>query len=205
MVYRANGINKICVYIRAFFSGEYSFHFFYFYGGVKVITELFINEQIRDKEVRVIDTDGAQLGIMSSKDAQRLADEKKMDLVKIAPQAKPPVCKIIDYGKYRFDLAKKEKEARKKQKIVELKELRLSPSIGVHDLQVKEKQAVEFLQDGDKVKVSIRFKFRREMVNLQASTQILLDFAKKLEAYGIVEKLPKLEAKSLAMFMAPKA
>ena len=124
------------------------------------ITELMINEQIRDKEVRLIGEDGEQLGIVSSKEAQALADEKKLDLVKIAPTAKPPVCRIMDYGKFKFDQAKKEKEARKKQKTIDTKELRLSPNIDTHDIQVKVKKAIEFLKDGDKVKVSIRFRGR---------------------------------------------
>ena len=119
-----------------------------------------INEQVRDKEVRLIDDEGNQLGIVSSKEAQKLADERHLDLVKIAPNAKPPVCKIMDYGKYRFDQAKKEKEAKKKQKTVDVKELRLSPSIDTHDVQVKVKKAIEFLKNGDKVKISIRFRGR---------------------------------------------
>jgi len=124
------------------------------------ITELMINEQIRDKEIRLIDENGEQLGIVSSREAQKIADERKLDLVKIAPTAKPPVCRIMDYGKYKFDQAKKEKEARKKQKTVDVKELRLSPSIDTHDVQVKVKKANEFLKDGDKVKISIRFRGR---------------------------------------------
>ena len=108
-----------------------------------------INEQIRDKEIRLIDEEGNQVGLISSRDAQKLADEKKLDLVKIAPNAKPPVCKIMDYGKYRFDMIKKEKEAKKKQKVIEVKELRLSPNIDTHDVQVKVKKAIEFLKNGD--------------------------------------------------------
>ena len=162
-----------------------------------------INEQIRDKEVRLIDDAGEQLGIVSSKEAQRLADEKKLDLVKIAPTAKPPVCRIMDYGKYRFDQAKKEKEARKKQKTVDVKELRLSPSIDTHDIQVKVKKAIEFLKDGDKVKISIRFR-GREIGHSKTAVAILESFANDVAEYGTIDKPPKMEARSLVMFLAPK-
>jgi len=162
-----------------------------------------INEQIRDKEVRLIDYDGSQVGVVSSKEAQKLADERKLDLVKIAPAAKPPVCRIMDYGKYRFDMAKKEKEAKKKQKVIDIKELRLSPSIDTHDVQVKVKKAIEFLQDGDKVKVSIRFR-GREIGHLKSGETILNDFAAQISEVGVVDKAPKMEAKSLVMFLAPK-
>lgn len=167
------------------------------------ITELMINEQIRDKEVRLIDENGEQLGIVSAKEAQNIADEKKLDLVKIAPTAKPPVCRIMDYGKYKFDQAKKEKEARKKQKTVDVKELRLSPSIDTHDVQVKVKKAKEFLQNGDKVKISIRFR-GREIGHSKAGMTILENFAKETEEFGVVDKQPKMEGKSLVMFLAPK-
>ena len=163
-----------------------------------------INEQIRDKEVRLIDQEGEQVGIVSSKEAQRLADEAKLDLVKIAPNAKPPVCRIMDYGKYRFDMAKKEKEAKKKQKVIDIKELRLSPNIDTHDVQVKVKKAIEFLKDGDKVKVSIRFR-GREIGHSKTAVTILEDFASQISEFGIVDKAPKMEAKSLVMFLAPKA
>lgn len=162
-----------------------------------------INEQIRDKEVRLISETGEQLGVFSSRDAQKLADEKKLDLVKIAPNAKPPVCRIMDYGKYKFDQAKKEKEARKKQKTVDVKELRLSPSIDTHDVQVKVKKANEFLKDGDKVKISIRFR-GREIGHSKVGMQIMEDFAKATEEFGTVDKQPKMEGKSLVMFLAPK-
>ena len=167
------------------------------------ITELMINEQIRDKEIRLIDENGEQLGIVSSKEAQKIADERKLDLVKIAPTANPPVCRIMDYGKYKFDQAKKEKEARKKQKTVDVKELRLSPSIDTHDVQVKVKKANEFLKDGDKVKISIRFR-GREIGHSKVGMQILEDFAKATEEFGMVDKQPKMEGKSLVMFLAPK-
>lgn len=162
-----------------------------------------INEQIRDKELRLIDEDGSQLGIVSAKEAQKIADERKLDLVKIAPTAKPPVCRIMDYGKYKFDQAKKEKEARKKQKVIDIKELRLSPSIEEHDIQVKVKKAIEFLKSGDKVKVSIRFR-GREIGHTQGATEILEGFAKAVGEVGSIEKAPKMEAKSLVMFLEPK-
>lgn len=167
------------------------------------ITELVINEQIRDKEVRLIDDVGGQIGVISLKEAQKMADEKNLDLVKISPTAKPPVCKIMDYGKYKFDQTKKEKEARKKQKTVDIKELRLSPSIDTHDIQVKVKKAIEFLKDGDKVKVSIRFK-GREIGHAKTSSVILENFANDIAEFGVVDKPPKMEAKSMVMFLAPK-
>ena len=162
-----------------------------------------INEQIRDKEVRLIDENGEQLGIIAGKEAQAMADEKRLDLVKIAPGAKPPVCRIMDYGKYKFDQAKKEKEARKKQKTVDVKELRLSPSIDIHDVQVKVKKAIEFLKDGDKVKISIRFR-GREIGHSRAGLLILENFAKETEEFGVIEKDAKMEGRSLVMFLAPK-
>ena len=152
------------------------------------ITDLMINEQIRDKEIRLIDENGEQLGIMSSRDAQKIADERKLDLVKIAPTAKPPVCRIMDYGKYKFDQAKKEKEARKKQKTVDVKELRLSPSIDTHDVQVKVKKANEFLKNGDKVKVSIRFR-GREIGHSKAGMLILENFAKERNIKYVRDKM----------------
>ncbi len=168
-----------------------------------VISDLKINEQIRDKEVRVIGADGEQLGIMSAKEAYRLAQEAELDLVKIAPTAKPPVCKIIDYGKYRYEMARKEKEAKKKQKVVEVKEVRLSPNIDTNDLNTKINSARKFLTKGNKVKVTLRFR-GREMAHMQNSKHILDDFAKELEDVAIVEKAPKLEGRSIAMVLAEK-
>ncbi|MFI3231095.1 MAG: translation initiation factor IF-3 [bacterium] len=162
-----------------------------------------INEQIREKEVRVIADDGEQLGIISTKEAQAIADGKELDLVKISPTAKPPVCRIMDYSKYKFDKAKKEKEARKKQKVVSLKELRLSPNIDKHDVQVKVKKAIDFLKNGDKVKISIRFK-GREFGHTDIAKGIMNDFAEQVSEYGVVDKPPKMEARSMAMFLAPK-
>ena len=162
-----------------------------------------INEQIRDKEVRLIGEDGEQLGIMSSRDALKLAKEAELDLVKIAPGAKPPVCKIIDYGKYRYEMARKEKEAKKKQKIIEVKEVRLSPNIDVNDLNTKMTSARKFLQKGNKVKVSLRFR-GREMAHMQASRHILEDFAKEIGDIAVIDKPIKQEGRSLTMFLSEK-
>ena len=162
-----------------------------------------INEQIRDKEVRLIGADGEQLGIMSAREAYKLAQEAELDLVKIAPGAKPPVCKIIDYGKYRYELARKEKEARKKQKTVELKEVRLSPNIDTNDLNTNMNAARKFISKGNKVKVTLRFR-GREMAHVQASKHILDDFAEALADIAVVEKAPKLEGRSMGMVLAEK-
>ncbi len=153
-----------------------------------------INEQIRDKEVRVISENGEQLGIMSAKEAMKIAVEAELDLVKIAPTAKPPVCKIIDYGKYRYELARKEKEAKKKQKTVEVKEVRLSPNIEGNDLNTKVNNARKFIAKGNKVKVTLRFR-GREMAHVQTSKHILDDFANMLEDVAVIEKAPKLEGR----------
>lgn len=163
-----------------------------------------INEQIKEKELRIIGSNGEQLGIMSYKDAQDMADSKNLDLVKISPTAKPPVCKIMDYSKFKFDKAKKEKEARKKQKVVSVKELRLSPNIEKHDIQVKMKKAIEFLKNGDKVKISIKFR-GRELGHTNSAVHIMTDFAQEVSEYGVIEKAPKMEARSMAMFLSPKA
>lgn len=162
-----------------------------------------INEQIRDKEVRLVSEDGEQLGVMSAKEALNLAQEAELDLVKIAPTAKPPVCKIIDYGKYRYELARKEKEAKKKQKTVELKEVRMSPNIDTNDLNTKMNAAKKFISKGDKVKVTLRFR-GREMAHMQSSRHILDDFAKQLEDIAVVEKTPKLEGRSISMVLAER-
>jgi translation initiation factor IF-3 len=162
-----------------------------------------INEQIRDKEIRLVGEEGEQLGIMSSKDALNLAKEANLDLVKIAPTAKPPVCKIIDYGKYRYELARKEKEAKKKQKVTDVKEIRLSPNIDDNDLLTKANQARKFITKGDKVKVALRFR-GREMAHMGSSKQILDDFFSKLEDVAIVEKPAKLEGRSMIMFLTEK-
>ena len=162
-----------------------------------------INEQIRDKEVRVIGEDGEQLGIMSSKDALKLAKEAELDLIKIAPTAKPPVCKIVDYGKYRYEQVRKEKEAKKKQKTIDIKEIRFSPNIDTNDLNTKINQARKFLTKGDKVKVSIRFR-GRELAHTEIGVDILNNFAAQLEDVAVVEKPAKVEGRSMVMFLAEK-
>ena len=169
----------------------------------KTISDLLINEQIRDKEVRVIGEDGEQLGIMSVKEALALAEEAGVDLIKIAPTAKPPVCKIADYGKYKYDQMRREKEAKKKQKVVEVKEIRLSPNIDTNDLNTKANSARKFLTKGDKVKVSLRFR-GREMAHMNSSKHILDDFAELLADVAVVEKAPKVEGRSMTMFLTEK-
>ena len=169
----------------------------------KAISELFINEQIRDKEVRVIGENGEQLGIMSSREAMRLAEEADVDLVKIAPTAKPPVCKIVDYGKFKYEQTRKEKEAKKKQKVVEIKEIRLSPNIDTNDLNTKVNSARKFITKGDRVKVTLRFR-GREMAHMNTSKHILDDFAQALADVANVDKAPKVEGRSMTMFLAKK-
>ena len=169
----------------------------------KAISELMINEQIRDKEVRVIGEDGEQLGIMPVKEAQKLAEEAGLDLVKIAPTAKPPVCKIVDYGKFKYEQTRKEKEARKKQKVIEVKEIRLSPNIDTNDLNTKVNAAKKFLTKGDKVKITLRFR-GREMAHMNNSKHILDDFAASLSDIAVVEKPPKVEGRSMTMFLTEK-
>ncbi len=167
------------------------------------ISDLQINGQIRDREVRLIGVHGEQLGIMSARDAQKLADEAELDLVKVAPQAKPPVCKIIDYGKYRYEMSRKEKEAKKKQKTVEIKEIRMSPNIDGNDLNTKVNAARKFLAKGNKVKITLRFR-GREMAHVQASKHILEEFAEALSDVSTVEKAPKLEGRSMSLVLAEK-
>lgn len=162
-----------------------------------------INEQIRDKEIRLIGEYGEQLGVMSPKDALKLAKEANLDLVKIAPTAKPPVCKIIDYGKYKYELARKEKEAKKKQKTTEVKEVRLSPNIDDNDLNTKANMARKFITNGDKVKVTLRFR-GREMAHTASSKKILDTFYARLEDIAIVDKPAKFEGRSMIMFLSEK-
>ena len=162
-----------------------------------------INEQIRDREVRLIGTNGEQLGIMSAKEAMKLAMEAELDLVKIAPNAKPPVCKIIDYGKYRYELSRREKEAKKKQRTIEVKEVRLSPNIDENDLNTKVSAARKFISKGNKVKVTLRFR-GREMSHVAQSKHILDDFAQALADVSVVEKAPKVEGRSMTMFLTEK-
>ena len=162
-----------------------------------------INEQIRDREVRLIGENGELIGIMSAKEAYKLAQEAELDLVKIAPTATPPVCKIIDYGKYKYELARKEKEAKKKQKVIEIKEVRLSPNIEDNDLNTKVSAAKKFLEKGNKVKVTLRFR-GREMAHMASSKHILDDFAKMLEEVAVVEKPAKVEGRSMTLVLAQK-
>ena len=162
-----------------------------------------INEQIRDREIRLIGEDGEQLGIMSARDAMKLAREANLDLVKIAPTAKPPVCKIIDYGKYRYEQARREKEARKKQKTIEVKEIRLSPNIDTNDLNTKVNQARKCVSGGNKVKVAVRFR-GRELAHTAVGKTILEDFAQKLSDIAVIDKPAKLEGKSMVMFLVEK-
>ena len=163
-----------------------------------------INEQIRDREVRLIGENGEQLGIMSARDAFKLAQEAELDLVKIAPTAKPPVCKIIDYGKYRYELARKEKEARKKQKVIDVKEVRLSPNIDTNDLNTKVGAARKFLEKGDKVKVTLRFR-GREMAHQQIGMEVLNRVKDDLQELAVVESFPtKIEGRQMIMVLAPK-
>lgn len=169
----------------------------------KTISDLFINEQIRDREVRVIGADGEQLGVMPTKEAMRLAEEAGVDLVKIAPTAKPPVCKIVDYGKFKYEQARKDKEAKKKQKIVEIKEIRLSPNIDTNDLNTKVNAARKFIGKGDRVKVTLRFR-GREMAHMNTSKHILDDFAEALSDIAVMDKAPKVEGRSMTMFLAEK-
>ena len=162
-----------------------------------------INEQIRDREVRLIGEDGEQLGIMSAREAMKIAQEAELDLVKIAPAAKPPVCKIIDYGKFRYEQSRKEKEAKKKQKTVEIKEVRLSPNIDTNDLNTKVNNARKFISKGNKVKITLRFR-GREMAHVQQSRHILDDFAELLTDIAVVEKPAKLEGRNMSMVLTVK-
>ncbi|MFI3201475.1 MAG: translation initiation factor IF-3 [Eubacteriales bacterium] len=162
-----------------------------------------INEQIREKEIRLIGENGEQLGVMATSEAMRMAEEAELDLVKIAPTAKPPVCRIVDYGKFKYEQARKEKESRKKQKTIEIKEIRLSPNIDKNDLNTKISAAKKFIGKGDKVKVTLRFR-GREMAHMGTSKHILDDFAKELAEIAVVEKMPKVEGRSMIMFLTEK-
>jgi translation initiation factor IF-3 len=162
-----------------------------------------LNEEIRDKELRVIGAEGGQLGIMSAEEANRIAEEQGLDLVKISPNAVPPVCKIMDYSKFCFDQKKREKEAKKNQRVVEVKEIRMSPSIDTNDLNTKVKSALKFLGDGNRVKVSVRFR-GREMAHTDIGEKLLLDFAEACSEAATMEKNPKLEGRFMAIFLAPK-
>lgn len=162
-----------------------------------------INEQIRCKEVRVIGEEGQQLGVMTSREAMNLAKEAGVDLVMVSPSANPPVCRIVDYGKFKYEQLRREKEAKKKQKVVEVKEVRLSPNIDVNDLNTKCNAARKFIEKGNKVKVSLRFR-GREMAHVDTTKHILEDFAEKLSDVAVIEKAPKMEGRSMMMFLTEK-
>ena len=162
-----------------------------------------LNEDIRDSEIRLIGSTGEQLGIMSAAQAQRIADEQGLDLVKISPQATPPVCKLMDYGKFRFEQGKREKEAKKNQHVVEIKEIRMSPSIDVGDFNTKLKNAQKFLADGNRVKVSVRFR-GREMAHTDIGKDLLVRFAEQCAEVATLDKEPKLEGRSMSIFLSPK-
>ncbi|MCR4746605.1 MAG: translation initiation factor IF-3 [Lachnospiraceae bacterium] len=172
-------------------------------GRYKAISDLYINEQIRDREVRLIGEDGEQLGVMPVREALEKAREAELDLVKIAPNAKPPVCKIVDYGKYKYEQARREKDARKKQRIIDVKEIRLSPNIDTNDLNTKANAARKFLSKGDRVKVTLRFR-GREMAHMSASKHILDDFAESLADVAVVEKPAKVEGRTMTIQLAEK-
>ena len=169
----------------------------------KTISELFINDQIRAKEVRVIGVDGEQLGVMALSDAKKIAEDEGVDLVMIAPTAKPPVCRVVDYGKFKYEQLRKEKEARKKQKTVEIKEIRLSPNIDTNDLNTKVNAAKKFLEKGNRVKITLRFR-GRELSRMNQSRYILDDFAKELSDIAVIDKPSKVEGRSLVMFLSAK-
>ena len=165
--------------------------------------DLELNEGIRDREIRLIGADGSQLGIVSTRDALRMAEEQELDLVKIAPQAAPPVCKLMDYGKFRFEQQKKDKEAKKNQKVIDVKEIRLSLNIDTNDFNTKVSQAAKFVKAGHKLKVSIRFR-GREMAHTNLGLEVEKRFAEVLAEIAVVDKAPKLEGRSMQMFMSPK-
>ncbi|MGI5850483.1 MAG: translation initiation factor IF-3 [Clostridiales bacterium] len=165
--------------------------------------ELSVNEGIREREVRVIDANGDQLGIMAPRKAMEIAEQRQLDLVMVAPQAKPPVCRIMDYGKYRFEMAKREREARKNQRTISVKEVRLSASIEEHDMAVKAKHADKFLKAGDKVKVTIRFR-GREMAHTSIGYDVMNKFTKMVTQENVIERRPRLEGRSMIMILAPK-
>ena len=185
------------------YNSGYFARYFLLFMEVYIIKDLQINENIRSREVRLIDQDGNQLGVVPLRKALELAEESKLDLVNVAPKAKPPVCKIIDYGKYKYETIKKEKESRKKQKTINVKEVRLSPNIDTHDLEVKANRANKFLQNGDKVKVSVRFR-GRELGHTNIGRTVLNDFTELVSENGTVEKKPAMEGRSMVMFFVPK-
>jgi len=163
-----------------------------------------VNEEIRAKEVRVVSPEGEQLGIMSVRDALKIAQDKELDLVEVAPNAKPPVCRIMDYGKYRYEQSKREREARKKQKVIEVKEIRMTPKIESHDFQVKVKAAQKFLKDGDKVKAIIRFR-GREIVHAELGKSLLMQLYESVKDHALLEREPKIEGKNMIMILSRKS
>ncbi len=165
--------------------------------------DMMINEEIRDREIRLIGPEGGQLGIMSARQALDIAEEKELDLVKIAPTAKPPVCKLMDYGKYRFEQSKREKEARKNQKVISVKEVRLSPTIEEHDMQVRVRDCVKFLQNGDRVKVSIRFRGRM-ITHSDVGLQVMNEFFARVKDYAVQDRKPSTEGRTMTMMLSPK-
>lgn len=189
LIRRADNLSALILFWRCF--------------GISSIKELQINDGISDKEIRVVGNDGEQLGIMPTEKALQLAESSNLDLVKIAPQAKPPVCKIMDYGKYCFEQTKREKEAKKNQRVMELKEIRLSLNIDTHDFNTKVNHAVKFLEQGNRLKVSIRFR-GREMAHPEIGLNTMKDFAEAIADVGNVEKAAKLEGRQMLMFVAPK-
>ena len=168
-----------------------------------IISEIIIKEKIRDREIRVVDEEGNQLGVMSPREAMNIAREKNLDLIKIAPKAKPPVCKIMDFGKYKYEISKREKEAKKKQKTIDVKEVRLSPNIEEHDLNTKANQARKFLADGDRVKVALRFR-GREMAHRGSGREIMDNFYSKIEDIAMVDRAARLEGRNMVMFLSQK-
>ncbi len=179
--------------------------FLFWNGGASAISKVVhqLNEEIRDKEIRLISDSGEQLGIVSSEEALRIAEERGLDLVKISPQAVPPVCKLMNYGKFRFEQSKREKEARKNQHVVEIKEIRMSPGIDVGDFNTKLKNAQKFLADGNRVKVSVRFR-GREMAHTEIGRDLLVKFAESCAEVAAMDKSPKLEGRNMSMFLSPK-
>ena len=202
-------VNMNCIILRLFMRGTdlFLYSFLLYFWRCFVISnnkEHQINEEIRDKELRIIDADGTQLGIMSSKQALEIAYEKDLDLVKIAPQATPPVCRIMDYGKFCFEQAKREKEAKKNQKVMDVKEVRMSSTIDTNDFNTKVNQAVKFLNGGDKVKVSVGFR-KRTVAHPQFGEELLSKFKEAISEVGVVDKPSKMEGRSLVMFVSPKS
>ncbi len=189
---------RMFLYIRFYFVGRHSG------GEITISKEAMINEEIRDAEVRVIDETGAMLGILPIEEALRLAEERNLDLVNVSPNANPPVCKILDYGKYRYEIQKREKDAKKRQKVTEVKEVRLSTFIEEHDIQVKAKNASKFLQEGNRVKVSLRLRGReRDYAN--HAIEVMNEFAESLSDICTVDKKPKFEGRGITMFLSPKS